>query len=51
LAAKQGVRPKKITLFFALFHFFVIFYFATRCQPAISAGWNPPKKITPKNLP
>jgi hypothetical protein len=44
LGRKTEGSPKKITLFFALFHFFVTFSVVTRCPPAISAGLNSPKK-------
>jgi hypothetical protein len=50
LAAKQGVRAKKITLFFAFFYFCVLLAFASRCAPVTSGGRSPSKKIVPKNL-
>jgi hypothetical protein len=50
LAAKQGFCAGKMKLFFAFFHIFMVFAFASRCGPATSGGRNPPKKIVPKNL-
>jgi hypothetical protein len=51
LAENRVVPPEKMTLFFAFFHFLVVFYSAIHCRPGISTGPAPPKKIAPKNLP
>jgi hypothetical protein len=44
LAEKRGVPEKKNTIFFSLFHFFVVFCFASHCPAGFSSGRNPSKK-------